>query len=47
LFVPFAIAWKAVKQFMETDGELPTSIEWVAASDLPRGTFPDPGRPET
>lgn len=46
LFVPFASAWKAVKQFMETDGELPDSIEWVAASDLPKGTFPDPGHPE-
>lgn len=45
LFVPFAAAWKAVKQFMQTDGELPDSIEWVAASDLPEGTFPGPGRP--
>lgn len=42
LFVPFAVAWKAVKQFMETDGELPDSIEWVAAKDLPPETFPLP-----
>lgn len=42
LFVPFAVAWPAVKEFMETDGQLPTSIEWVKSSDLPDGTFPDP-----
>lgn len=42
LFVPFSIAWKAVKEFMETEGALPKSIEWVKGSDLPPGTFPDP-----
>ncbi|OJU25574.1 MAG: hypothetical protein BGN91_10920 [Nitrobacter sp. 62-13] len=42
LFVPFPVAWKAVKEFIETDGELPTSIEWIASSDLPPETFPDP-----
>ena len=42
LFVPFPIAWKAVKEFIETDGELPTGIEWIASSDLPPETFPDP-----
>jgi len=42
LFVPFPVAWKAVKEFIETDGELPTSIEWVANSDLSPETFPDP-----
>jgi hypothetical protein len=42
LFIPFAEAWKAVKEFIETDGELPRSIEWVANKDLPAGTFPDP-----
>jgi hypothetical protein len=42
LFIPFPVAWKAVKEFMETDGELPTSIEWIATRDLPRGTFPVP-----
>jgi hypothetical protein len=30
---------EAVKEFMETDGELPTSIEWTANRNLPRGTF--------
>lgn len=42
LYVPFAKAWLAVKEFMETDGKLPTSIEWIKNSDLPEGTFPDP-----
>jgi hypothetical protein len=42
LFVPFPVAWKAVKEFIETDGELPTGIEWIANSDLPPETFPDP-----
>jgi hypothetical protein len=43
LFVPFEEAWKAVKEFIETDGQrLPTSIEWIANRDLPENTFPDP-----
>ena len=42
LFIPFERAWKAVKEFIETDGQLPTSIEWVANLDLPPNTFPDP-----
>jgi hypothetical protein len=42
LFLPFPQAWKAVKEFMQTDGQLPKSIEWVANRDLPPGTFPDP-----
>ena len=42
LFIPFAEAWKAVKEFMETEGQLPTSIEWIKGEDLPEGTFPDP-----
>jgi len=41
LFIPYAKAWRAVKEFIETDGELPDNIEWMANSDLPRGTFPD------
>jgi hypothetical protein len=40
LFVPFRDAWRAVKEFIEKDGELPTSIEWVHARDLPEDTFP-------
>ena len=35
LFVPYETAWKAVKEFIETDGELPKSIEWIANRDLP------------
>jgi len=42
LFIPYADAWRAVKEFIETDGALPKSIEWIANSDLPLGTFPDP-----
>ena len=40
LFIPFAEAWKAVKEFVETDGELPESIAWVRIGDLPPGTLP-------
>lgn len=42
LFIPFEKAWKAVKEFIETDGALPKSIEWIANRDLPPNTFPDP-----
>jgi len=42
LFVPFPVAWKAVKQFMENDGELPDRIEWIATKDLPPHVFPLP-----
>jgi Immunity protein Imm1 len=42
LFIPFEQAWKAVKEFIETDGQLPRGIEWVANRDLPPNTFPDP-----
>jgi len=42
LFIPFCAAWPAVKEFMETDGELPKSIAWIANRDLPPNTFPDP-----
>lgn len=42
LYIPFEEAWKAVKEFMETDGKLPTSIEWIENSKLPPGTFPPP-----
>ena len=34
-------AWQAVKEFLETDGALPTSVEWVANRDLPSDTFPE------
>jgi hypothetical protein len=42
LFIPFDKAWIAVKEFIETEGELPKSIEWVANRGLPPNTFPDP-----
>jgi hypothetical protein len=42
MFVPFENAWSAVKEFMETEGALPRSIEWIASEDLPSGVFPEP-----
>jgi len=42
LYVPFDVAWKAVKEFLEGDGARPKSIEWAANLDLPANTFPDP-----
>jgi hypothetical protein len=45
LFVPFDVAWLAVKEFIETDGALPKSIAWVSDRDLPPDTFPDPSAP--
>jgi hypothetical protein len=42
LFIPFAPAYQAVKEFIETDGALPKSIEWIANKDLPPNTFPEP-----
>jgi hypothetical protein len=42
LFIPFDQAWKAVKEFIENDGALPKSIDWIANRDLPLGTFPEP-----
>ncbi|NVN87026.1 MAG: hypothetical protein HXX15_13175 [Rhodopseudomonas sp.] len=42
LFIPFEQAWNAVKEFIETDGALPTSIAWIASRDLPPEVFPEP-----
>jgi hypothetical protein len=42
LFIPFPKAYEAVKEFIETDGQLPKCIKWVANKDLLPGTFPDP-----
>ena len=38
----FERAWSAVKQFIESEGELPGGIEWIARNELPPGTFPEP-----
>jgi hypothetical protein len=35
LFIPFEEAFKAVKEFIESDGELPTSIEWISGEGFP------------
>lgn len=42
LFIPFDRAWLAVKEFIETDGALPKSIDWIASADIPDEVFPDP-----
>ncbi len=42
LYIPFSKAWLAVREFMETEGRLPKSIEWISSNDVPDGTFPDP-----
>jgi hypothetical protein len=42
LFVPFPAAWQALKEFIETDGQLPKNIEWINDDDLPPSAFPIP-----
>jgi hypothetical protein len=44
LFVSFADAFRVVKEFMETDGELPTCIEWGPGVDFPDEAFLPPNR---
>ena len=42
LFVPFEVGRKGVKEFLDTDGELPRSIDWISEDDLPSEVFPLP-----
>ena len=42
LFIPFEQAFEAVKEFIESDGELPTSIRWISGDDFP----PVPASPQ-
>ena len=42
LFVPLENGIAALAEFIGTGGELPPSIEWVAADELPPDTFPIP-----
>jgi hypothetical protein len=42
LFVPFATAWLAIKDFIEHDGALPTSIAWIDDKEIPKEAFPSP-----
>ncbi len=42
LYIPFETAWTAVKEFIERDGALPKSIEWIADRDVSDDAFPDP-----
>lgn len=46
LFIAFEGGWRAIKEFIQTEGELPTSIEWMSSRDLPPETFPNLGDPE-
>lgn len=39
LFIPFETAWTAINEFIERDGILPQSIEWIADQDLPEYAF--------
>lgn len=39
LFIPFETAWKAIKEFIEREGALPRSIEWIADDELPDYAF--------
>jgi len=41
MYIPFEDAWKAVKEFIESEGALPKSIEWLDEDCLPEDTFPD------
>jgi hypothetical protein len=45
LFIPFEEAFKAVKEFIESDGELPTCIGWISGKDLLPERFPVPTWP--
>jgi hypothetical protein len=42
LFIPFEKAWQAVKEFIERDGALPHSIDWIPDRDIPDYAFPRP-----
>jgi hypothetical protein len=37
--VPFADAYRVLKEFIETDGELPTCIEWTKGAPIPPEAF--------
>lgn len=41
-YIPFEEAWKAVQEFVQTDGALPKSIEWISNKNLDEDTFPVP-----
>ena len=42
LYIPYDKAWLAVKEFMETDGQLPKCIQWISSMDVPSNSFPVP-----
>ena len=40
LVIPFDRSFELVKEFLEQDGKLPTSISWTSEYDLPDEAFP-------
>jgi hypothetical protein len=42
MFIPFEVAWTAVKQFIETNAALPTCISWLEDHEYPADPFPKP-----
>jgi immunity protein Imm1 of predicted polymorphic toxin system len=46
LFVPYEQAWKAVREFLETEGARSKSIDWIENADLPADTFPEQHAPK-
>ncbi len=41
-FIPFEKAWLAVKDFIESNGDLPKSIDWVDMKEIKELAFPEP-----
>jgi hypothetical protein len=42
-FISFESGCNAIKEFITTDGELPSGISWISEDDIPPNTFPGPG----
>jgi hypothetical protein len=42
LFIPFEQAFEAIMEFIRTNGALPRCVEWIASTDLPEDSFPEP-----
>lgn len=45
LFIPFGEAFRAVKEFIDSDGELPTSIGWISGEGFPPVPTSPPQKP--
>jgi hypothetical protein len=42
LFVSFEAGWQAVREFVESEGQLPRYIDWIDEQELPEDAFIDP-----